>query len=117
MIISFYTCITPRVLHTRSTWQYLTWIYLQIVEVDGKQFVKFYGMSSATAMEKHSGGVATYRASEGKTVLVSYKVSTCYSTRAAFHVQYFTCSIPRAVINLEECSHLDVHFFCQAGYK
>ena len=24
---------------------------------------------------------------------------------------FYTCSIPRAVINLEECSHLDVHFF------
>jgi len=47
----------------------------EVVEVDGKQFVKFYGMSSATAMEKHSGGVASYRASEGKTVLVSYKGS------------------------------------------
>lgn len=34
---------------------------------DGKEF---YGMSSATAMEKHSGGVATYRAAEGKRVLV-----------------------------------------------
>ena len=33
----------------------------------------FYGMSSATAMEKHSGGVAEYRASEGKTVSVPYR--------------------------------------------
>ena len=33
----------------------------------------FYGMSSATAMKKHSGGVAEYRASEGKTVEVAYK--------------------------------------------
>lgn len=31
---------------------------------------EFYGMSSATAMEKHSGGVATYRAAEGKRVFV-----------------------------------------------
>jgi GMP reductase len=31
---------------------------------------EFYGMSSATAMEKHSGGVATYRAAEGKKVFV-----------------------------------------------
>jgi len=31
---------------------------------------EFYGMSSATAMEKYSGGVATYRASEGKRVHV-----------------------------------------------
>jgi GMP reductase len=35
-------------------------------------FKRFYGMSSDTAMEKYSGGVATYRASEGKTVDVPY---------------------------------------------
>jgi GMP reductase len=33
---------------------------------------QFYGMSSDTAMEKYSGGVASYRASEGKTVNVPY---------------------------------------------
>lgn len=38
-----------------------------------KQFKRFYGMSSAVAMEKHSGGLADYRASEGKCVLVPYK--------------------------------------------
>ena len=31
---------------------------------------EFYGMSSADAMQKYSGGVATYRASEGKKVYV-----------------------------------------------
>ena len=30
-------------------------------------------MSSTTAMQKHSGGVATYRASEGKTVRVKHR--------------------------------------------
>ncbi len=35
--------------------------------------MKFYGMSSDTAMEKYSGGVAEYRASEGKTVEVPYR--------------------------------------------
>jgi GMP reductase len=30
-------------------------------------------MSSDTAMNKHSGGVAEYRASEGKTVKVPYR--------------------------------------------
>ena len=35
--------------------------------------VKFYGMSSDTAMEKHNGGVADYRASEGKTVFIPYR--------------------------------------------
>ena len=35
--------------------------------------MKFYGMSSKAAMDKHSGGVAEYRASEGKEVLVPYR--------------------------------------------
>jgi GMP reductase len=33
----------------------------------------FYGMSSETAMQKHAGGVAPYRAAEGKTVTVPYR--------------------------------------------
>jgi guanosine monophosphate reductase len=33
----------------------------------------FYGMSSDTAMRKHAGGVARYRAPEGKTVEVTYR--------------------------------------------
>lgn len=45
----------------------------EIVEENGKKYRLFYGMSSQTAMDKHSGGVAEYRASEGKTVRVSYK--------------------------------------------
>lgn len=44
-----------------------------VVEVNGKKFVQFYGMSSKVAMEKHSGKVAEYRASEGKHVLVPYR--------------------------------------------
>lgn len=40
---------------------------------DGKTFKQFYGMSSETAMNKHAGGVAEYRASEGKTVEIPYK--------------------------------------------
>lgn len=38
---------------------------------DGK--ITFYGMSSDTAMEKHHGGVANYRSSEGRTVTVPYR--------------------------------------------
>lgn len=45
----------------------------EIIVKNGKSFRKFYGMSSATAMEKHMGGVAEYRASEGKTVEVAHK--------------------------------------------
>ncbi|KAJ8041805.1 GMP reductase 1 [Holothuria leucospilota] len=45
----------------------------EIIHRNGKKMKLFYGMSSATAMNKHSGGVAEYRASEGKTVEVPYK--------------------------------------------
>lgn len=45
----------------------------EIVEDNGKKYRLFYGMSSQTAMDKHAGGVAEYRASEGKTVKVPYK--------------------------------------------
>ncbi|WP_263078459.1 GMP reductase [Endozoicomonas sp. Mp262] len=45
----------------------------ETIEQDGKQFRLFYGMSSETAMGKHAGGVANYRASEGKTVKVPYR--------------------------------------------
>ena len=45
----------------------------EIVEREGKQYRLYYGMSSSTAMEMHVGGVADYRASEGKTVEVPYR--------------------------------------------
>ena len=39
----------------------------------GEKFKKFYGMSSEDAMNKYSGGINSYRSSEGKTVLLPYK--------------------------------------------
>lgn len=45
----------------------------KLVEENGKRYREFYGMSSDTAMKKHQGGVAEYRASEGKTVRVPYR--------------------------------------------
>ncbi|MFA0690152.1 GMP reductase [Vibrio splendidus] len=51
----------------------------EVVEQDGKQYMKFYGMSSQSAMDKHSGGVAKYRAAEGKTVLLPYRGSVHYT--------------------------------------
>jgi GMP reductase len=45
----------------------------ELVEIEGEKYKKFYGMSSETAMNKHVGGVAEYRASEGKTVQVPFK--------------------------------------------
>jgi len=44
-----------------------------LVEREGRKFKRFYGMSSRTAMEKYAGGVAEYRAAEGKEVLVDYR--------------------------------------------
>ena len=43
------------------------------VERDGSSYKRFYGMSSKAAMERYSGGVAGYRAAEGKEVLVPYR--------------------------------------------
>lgn len=45
----------------------------ETVEINGEKYKKFYGMSSETAMNKHVGGVANYRASEGKTVKIPYR--------------------------------------------
>lgn len=45
----------------------------EIIEENGKKYKQFYGMSSETAMKKHVGGIAEYRASEGKTVKVPFK--------------------------------------------
>lgn len=45
-------------------------------EHDGEQVavgMTFYGMSSETAMKRYAGGVAKYRAAEGKTVEVPYR--------------------------------------------
>jgi len=45
----------------------------EIVERDGQKYQRFYGMSSKAAMEKYAGGVANYRAAEGKEVLVPHR--------------------------------------------
>jgi len=47
----------------------------KVIKEKGEQFLQFYGMSSDTAMKKHKGGVADYRASEGKTVKIPYRGS------------------------------------------
>ena len=39
----------------------------------GKKYKLFYGMSSETAMNKYSGGIAEYRASEGKTIEMPFR--------------------------------------------
>lgn len=45
----------------------------EVIEENGKKYKRFYGMSSAEAMERHHGVVADYRASEGRSVNVPYR--------------------------------------------
>jgi GMP reductase len=45
----------------------------ETIEINNQLYKQFYGMSSETAMKKHIGSVANYRASEGKTVHIPYR--------------------------------------------
>ena len=45
----------------------------KVVERDGKQFKSFYGMSSKKAQTTHYGKMDSYRASEGRELLIPYK--------------------------------------------
>lgn len=45
----------------------------EVVEQDSVKKLRFYGMSSRAAMDLHSGGVANYRAAEGKEVLLDLR--------------------------------------------
>ncbi len=64
----------------------------QLVERDGLHFKQNYGKSSDTAMQKHSGGVAEYRASEGKTVEVPYRGSLAATVRDILGGLRSTCT-------------------------
>ena len=44
-----------------------------VINTDGKEYVEFYGSSSEEANEKHYGGLADYRSSEGKKVKIPYR--------------------------------------------
>ena len=43
------------------------------IKKNGSQFIEFYGSSSDTALDKHYGGLSSYRSSEGKKVQVKYR--------------------------------------------
>jgi GMP reductase len=45
----------------------------ETIEENGEKYKVFYGMSSTNAMDKHYGGVATYKVSEGKCVKLKSK--------------------------------------------
>ena len=46
-----------------------------IIQENGTKFIEFYGSSSEEANEKHYGGLANYRSSEGKKVKIQLKNS------------------------------------------
>lgn len=64
----------------------------ELVERNGQHYKLFYGMSSATAMEKYVGGIAEYRASEGKTVEVPYRGSVAVTVRDILGGVRSTCT-------------------------
>ena len=47
----------------------------KIINQNGKNFIEFYGSSSEEANDKHYGGLADYRSSEGKKVSIEYRPS------------------------------------------
>ena len=52
-----------------------------VVEENGEKFMLFYGMSSESAMKRHVGGVAEYRAAEGKTVKLPLRGEVEFTVR------------------------------------
>lgn len=74
-----------------------------VIEEDGKKYLYFYGMSSDTAMKKHKGGVAEYRASEGKTVKVPYRGSVHHTLQDILGGLRSTCTYVGA-LRLKELS-------------
>lgn len=46
-----------------------------------RKVAKFYGMASRTAQDKHNGGLADYRSSEGREVIVPFRGNVSYTAR------------------------------------
>jgi GMP reductase len=59
---------------------------------DTETYVQFYGMSSETAMDKHHGGVADYRSSEGRTVEIPYRGSVVNTVKDILGGVRSTCT-------------------------
>ena len=68
--------------------------------------MQYYGMSSSVAMEKHSGGVADYRASEGKEVWIDYKGTVEGTVREILGGLRSTCTYTgaRRLKDLSKCT-------------
>ena len=57
-----------------------------------RRFVEFYGMSSLQAMLRHAGGVASYRASEGRLVRIPYRGPIAHTLKEILGGLRSTCS-------------------------
>lgn len=73
---------------------------------EAKQFVKFYGMSSKSANDKHFGGLKDYRSSEGRTVLTKYKGDVNITVQDILGGVRSTCTYVGAstLKNLSKCT-------------
>ena len=76
------------------------------VEIDGKPFRRFYGMSSEEAMNRYAGGVAGYRAAEGKSVLLPARGPVDYTVREILGGLRSTCTYvgARKLKDLSKCT-------------
>lgn len=63
-----------------------------IRHLPGAKRMKFYGMSSRQAMQRYAGGVADYRASEGKCVEVPYRGPVEHSLQDILGGMRSTCT-------------------------
>jgi GMP reductase len=75
-------------------------------EYEIRKFVEFYGMSSDTAMNKHHGGVADYRSSEGRTVRVPYRGPIAKTVKNILGGVRSSCALVGAdsLKNLSKCT-------------
>lgn len=74
--------------------------------IEEKKFVKFYGMSSKSANDKHFGGLKDYRSSEGRTVLTKYKGDVNITIQDILGGIRSTCTYVGAssIKNLSKCT-------------
>lgn len=75
-------------------------------EVDGKSFRRFYGMSSEEAMNRYAGGVAGYRAAEGKSVVLPARGPVEFTVREILGGLRSTCTYvgARKLKDLSKCT-------------
>ena len=79
-----------------------------ITDLDGKSFMRFYGMSSTKAMIKNYGGVNSYRTDEGRIELIPFKGDLRDTIKDIFGSLRSTCTYVGAE-NIEEL-HKKVSF-------